>query len=79
MFDLDRSRAFYERVSRTSAQLVAASVHAEFWRLTVSQARDLVVTEGISPQRLDEWDRQLGELGRWFPGMAMVAACGRRS
>ena len=54
------------------------SVDSEFWRLTVAQARDLVVAEGISPQRLDEWDRQLGEPGRWFPSMAIVAACGRR-
>ncbi|MDQ4012074.1 MAG: methyltransferase domain-containing protein [Actinomycetota bacterium] len=54
------------------------SVHSKFWRLTVAQARDLVMAEGISPQRLDEWDRQLGEPGRWFPSMAMVAACGRR-
>ncbi len=55
------------------------SVGADFWRLTVSQARDLVVAEGISPQRLDEWDRRLGEPGRWFPGLAMVAAWGRRA
>lgn len=54
------------------------SVEAEFWRLSLAQLRDLVVTAGISPQRLDEWDRQLGEPGRWFPGMALVAACGRR-
>lgn len=54
------------------------SVGSGFWRLTVAQARDLVVTEGISPQRLDEWDRQLGEPGRWFPSMAIVASCGRR-
>lgn len=54
------------------------SEDSEFWRLTVAQARDLVVAEGMSPQRLDEWDRQLGEPGRWFPSMAIVAASGRR-
>jgi SAM-dependent methyltransferase len=54
------------------------SVHSQFWRLTAAQARDLVIAEGISPQRFDEWDRQLSEPGHWFPSMALVAACGRR-
>ncbi len=54
------------------------AAHSEFWRLTLAQARDLVLTEGISPHRLAEWDRQLDEPGRWFPGLAHVAACGRR-
>jgi 2-polyprenyl-3-methyl-5-hydroxy-6-metoxy-1,4-benzoquinol methylase len=53
------------------------SMQSELARLSLSQARDLVVAEGISPQRIDEWDRLLAEPGRWFPGLAMVAACGR--
>jgi SAM-dependent methyltransferase len=53
------------------------STHSEFWRLSLAQARDLVVAEGISPQRIDEWDSLLAEPGRWFPSVAMVAACGR--
>jgi hypothetical protein len=53
------------------------SVQSEFWRLSLAQARDLVVAEGISPQRIDEWDMLLAQPGRWFPGVAIVAACGR--
>lgn len=52
-------------------------VQSEFWRLSLAQARDLVIAEGISPKRIDEWDRLLAEPGRWFPSMAIVAACGR--
>jgi hypothetical protein len=54
------------------------SVQAEFWRLTVAQVRELIVAEGISPQRIDEWDRRLASPGRWFPGAAIFVACGRR-
>jgi 2-polyprenyl-3-methyl-5-hydroxy-6-metoxy-1,4-benzoquinol methylase len=54
------------------------SVQSEFWRITLAQARELITAEGISPQQLDEWDSQLGESGRWFPGAAIVSACGRR-
>lgn len=54
------------------------SVQSEFWRLSLAQARDLVVAEGISPQQFDQWNSEIGEPGRWFPGLAIVAACGRR-
>jgi SAM-dependent methyltransferase len=37
-------------------------VQSEFWRLSLAQARDLVIAEGISPERIDEWDRLLAEL-----------------
>ncbi|MGH3813056.1 MAG: class I SAM-dependent methyltransferase [Pseudonocardiaceae bacterium] len=53
--------------------------YSEFWRLSLSQARDLVMAEGISPQQIGQWDSQLGKPGRWFPSMAIVAACGRRA
>jgi hypothetical protein len=55
------------------------STPSEFSRLSLAQARDLVITEGISPERFDELDRLLAEPGRWFPGLAMIAACGRAS
>ena len=55
------------------------SAQSEFWRLTVTQARDLVLAEGVSPQRIDQWDGQLGEPGRWFFSAAMVTACGQRA
>lgn len=54
------------------------SVQSEFWRLSLAQTRELVVAEGVSPQQIDEWDSMLGEPGRWFQGVAVVAACGRR-
>lgn len=66
------------RVDCETPLFEGGSTYSTFWRLTVAQARDLVIAEGISPQRLDEWDRHLGEPGRWFPSMALVAACGRR-
>jgi SAM-dependent methyltransferase len=53
--------------------------YSEFWRLTLFQARDLVIAEGISPQQIDQWDSLLSEPGRWFPSLAVVAACGRRA
>jgi hypothetical protein len=55
------------------------SPYSEFWRLTLSQARDLVLAEGISAQQIEQWDSQLGGPGRWFPSMAIVAACGRHA
>lgn len=53
------------------------SLQSEFTRLSLAQARSLVEAEGISPQRIDEWDRLVAEPGRWFPSLAMIAACGR--
>ena len=55
------------------------SPYSEFWRLTLSQAGDLVLAEGISAQQIEQWDSQLGGPGRWFPSMAIVAACGRHA
>jgi SAM-dependent methyltransferase len=55
-----------------------ASPGAEFLRLSTLQLHDLAVAAGVTPDQLDEWDALLTTPGRWFPGLAMVAAWGRR-
>lgn len=58
--------------------LQGASPTAEFLRLTALQLRDLAVAAGATPEQLDEWDGLLDTPSQWFPGLAMVAAWGRR-
>lgn len=51
---------------------------AEFLRLTILQLREFVLAAGATAEELDQWDAVLSTPGRWFPGIAMVAAWGRR-
>ena len=53
------------------------SVQSEFWRLSLAQARDLVVAMGISPQRIDEWDGLLAQPGRAWPSSRPAGAPAR--
>lgn len=54
------------------------SIEAEFWQLTMSQFSEQGIAGGITASQLAEWNTLMSQPGRWFPGMAMVSAWGRR-
>jgi hypothetical protein len=51
---------------------------ADWRRVTVSQLWEQGRIAGITAGQLAEWNTLLSQPGRWFPGLAMVAAWGRR-
>ena len=53
------------------------SPDAEFYRLTFTQARDLVVANGVSPAEFDEFLGWLDDDTQWFPGPSRVMVTGR--
>jgi len=55
-----------------------ASPVAEFWRLSLSQLRERVLSVGASEQDVDDVLAMLSDPTHWFMGPAMVAAWGRR-
>jgi hypothetical protein len=54
------------------------SLGADWWRVTMSQLWEQGRITGITAGQREEWNTLLSEPGRWFPGLAMVAAWGRR-
>ena len=53
------------------------SPDAEFYRLTFTQARDLVLANGVSPAEFDEFLGWLDDDTQWFPGPSRVMVTGR--
>jgi SAM-dependent methyltransferase len=51
---------------------------AEFWKMTWLEAKESLADEHMSDRQLAQAFRALDDPGQWFPGLAMVAAWGRR-
>ena len=54
------------------------SAGAELLRLTILQTRERLIDAGASAEQLDHWDALVQRPTEWFPGIAVVAAWGRR-
>lgn len=54
------------------------SVGAQFWQVSIAQLWQQGLVTGITAGQLDEWNALLSQPGRWFPGLAVVSAWGRR-
>lgn len=54
------------------------SAAAEFLRISVSQLWEQGMVMGITADQLAEWNTLVSQPGRWFPGLAIVSAWGRR-
>jgi SAM-dependent methyltransferase len=55
------------------------SPEAEFYKITLLQARDLLLANGLDKEPFDELLSLLEDGTQWFPGPAMVVATGRRT
>lgn len=54
------------------------SAAAEFLRVSVSQLWEQDMVVGVTAGQLAEWNNLVSRPGRWFPGLAIVSAWGRR-
>lgn len=54
------------------------SADATWWVFTMAQLAQHGLARGLSASELAEWNALLSQPGRWFPGLAMVSAWGRR-
>ncbi|MGH3997193.1 MAG: hypothetical protein ACRDTJ_07000, partial [Pseudonocardiaceae bacterium] len=54
------------------------SVGAEFLRVSMSQLSQQGVIASVTANQMDEWNALMSQPGRWFPGLAIISAWGRR-
>ncbi len=54
------------------------SVGAEFLQVSMSQLWQQGLIAGVTAGQMDEWNSLLQQPGRWFPGLALMSAWGRR-